>query len=155
METGLTVRVDDAEFQARLGNIIRQLGSQSPGLMRAIGYYLRRRTVQHFEDEADPEGKPWEPLARATLARPLVKDVRRRGGRKILHGRTGHLRSRMQSRSDATSAEVGTNVFYGPFHQFGAPRAHIPVRAFLGIGEEDATGIHNLAWDYLVRVTGG
>ena len=222
METGLEITIDDAEFQAKLANIIVQLGSQSSGLMRAIGYYMRRRTVQHFADENDPEGQAWEPLkestvrgrmslkrrnsydaaqraqgraaltiqrAERTIARAqgtigraantgLVtraqeriaraqlrigkarfraekagnREARARG--KILQD-SGDLRKSIESLSDATTAEIGTNMFYGPFHQFGAPRAHIPIRAFLGVADEDAEGITNLAWDYLVRVTGG
>ena len=157
METGLTVKINDAEFEARLKNIILQLqpGPQSAGLMRAIGYYMRKRTVGHFAEQADPEGQAWKPLAESTLARPLVKNKRKQGNRKILHGRSGDLRQRIKSLSDATSAEAGTNIYYAAYHQFGAPRAHIPIRAFLGIADEDAQGIHNLAWDYLTRVLNG
>lgn len=157
METGLTVDIDDREFEGRLRNIYQQLqaGAQSRGLMRAIGYYMRRRTLKHFADEEDPWGEAWEPLAESTLARPLVKDKRKRGNRKILHGRTGDLRGKIQSLSDETSAEIGTNIFYGIFHQEGAPRARIPVRAFLGVADEDAEGIYDLAWAYLVRAMNG
>jgi phage gpG-like protein len=192
METALTVDVDDRAFEAHLHNIIIQLGSQGPGLMRAIGYYLRRQTVGHFEEEEDPEGRGWPDSQRikykhhaARTRRVLVnkgtktlvqiKSGPRKGqmrtkwvGRtyreeqvearlerigKTLQD-TGDLRRSIESLSDATSAEVGTNIYYGAFHQFGAPRAHIPVRAFLGIAEEDAGGIEALAHDYLVRALG-
>ncbi len=156
-ETGITITVDDAEFQARLRNIWLQLqpGSQSAGLMRAIGYYMRRSTMQNFASESDPDGVAWHPLAASTLRRPHVKrSTRAAGHRKILQGRTSDLRNKMESRSDATEVAIGTNIFYSRFHQEGAPRAHIPVRRFLGFGEEDYRGIENLAWDYLVRVTG-
>ncbi|HUT57680.1 MAG TPA: phage virion morphogenesis protein [Phycisphaerae bacterium] len=206
----MIIEVEDAEFQARFENIWRQLqpGSQSRGLMRAVGYYMRRRTLKHFEEESDPEGRDWEPLQQSTIMSRMRAGSRaryRRAGRsmgralaakeraehalsrarkdstrakaqgridranqritkagatqaraagKILSGQTGDLRRRITSIADATSAEIGTNVFYGIFHQEGAPRAHIPVRAFLGIADEDAGGIEKLAWDYLVRVTG-
>jgi len=155
VETALRVTIDDRELQARLRTIILQLGDKGEGLMRAIGYYMRRRTVTHFREESDPQGRGWQALAESTLARPHVKDKRRAGQRKILAGRTGQLRSRIESIADSTSVEVGTNVFYGPFHQFGAPRANIPVREYLGIGPADARAIHDLAWDYLIRCTSG
>ena len=158
MESEVTIKVDDAEFQARLRNILFQLGSQSSGLMRAVGYYMQKRTVQHFADEEDPEGQAWDPLKPATIsARRVGPRAKKPGGRraiKILQD-TGTLRRSITSLSDNTSAEIGTNVFYGIFHQEGAPRAHIPVRAFLGVSDGDLGGLHNLAWDYLVRCTNG
>ena len=157
METGLTVEVDDAEFQAKLQNVMVQLGTRSAGLMRAIGYYMRRRTLQHFREESDPEGKAWRPLKESTIAgrRTGPRAKRRGGARKLaILQDTGAGRRSITSLSDATSAEIGTNVHYMAFHQEGAPRANIPIRAFLGVADEDAAGIENLAWDYLVRVTG-
>jgi len=160
METGLTVAIDDREFEARLGNIIRQLrpGGQTAGLMRAVGYYMRRRTDTHFKDEKDPEGRAWEPLKECTIAgRRIGPRAKKRGGKRkiaILQDR-GTLRRSINSIADATSAEIGTNLHYAGYHQFGAPRAHIPIRAFLGVADEDAEGIENLALDYLARVMGG
>ena len=157
METGLTIEVDDAEFQAKLQNVMVQLGTRSAGLMRAIGYYMHRRTIAHFRAEEDPEGKAWEPLKERTVAgRRVGPRAKKKGGsRKIaILQDTGQLRRSISSLADATSAEIGTNIFYGVFHQDGAPRAHIPVRAFLGVADEDMAGIENLAWDYLVRVMG-
>ena len=157
MEAGVTIGVDDAEFQARLANIILQLGSQSRGLMRAVGYYMRRRTLKHFEEESDPESKPWPLLKERTVAGRRVgpRAKTKSGARKVaILQDTGAGRRSITSLSDATSAEIGTNLYYMIFHQEGAPRAKIPVRAFLGIADEDAGGIEKLAWDYLVRVTG-
>lgn len=164
-ESEVTIKVDDAEFQARLRNILFQLGSQSSGLMRAIGYYMRKRTVQHFTDEEDPEGNAWEPLKAATIAaRRVGPRAKKRGGSRVIKilQDSGWLRNHIESLSDNTSAEIGTNVFYGIFHQgedpdayYSAPRAHIPRRAFLGISDGDLGGIHDLAWAYLVRVTNG
>ena len=85
METGLTVAIDDREFEARLGNIIRQLrpGGQTAGLMRAVGYFMRRQTIKRFDQEVDPEGYDWEPLKESTVL------GRMRAGRRAAYRRAG------------------------------------------------------------------
>jgi phage virion morphogenesis protein len=158
METALRVTIEDRELQARLRTIILQLGDRGEGLMRAIGYYMRRRTVTHFREESDPQGKPWAELADSTVAARRIGKKAKRGKapRKVsILQDTGTLRGRIESIADSTSVDIGTNVFYGPFHQMGAPRANIPVREFLGIGPADARAIHDLAWSYLIRCTSG
>jgi phage gpG-like protein len=84
MESGLTVHVDNARVMRALRAtwLACKPGPQTAGLMRAVGYYIRKQTDQHFRDEKGPQGA-WKALKDATVARRR-KGKRKDVGHKIL-----------------------------------------------------------------------
>lgn len=115
-----------------------------------IAEQLRSSTVQRFQQEKDPEGRPWTASIRA----------REEGGKTLTQ--TARLKTSILAASDRTGLAVGTNTIYAAAHQFGDERIvkpkkakvlrfrvggrwvsakqvrlRIPARPFLGISEED------------------
>lgn len=125
--------------------------------MRAIAGDMERAVEKNFASQGRPA---WLGLAPGTIAGRI------KGGTwpgKILQ-RTGQLASSIESRSDSTSATVGTNLAYAAIHQFGGrtrahtitarkgkalafggifrrsvrhPGSNIPARPFLVLGVDD------------------
>jgi phage gpG-like protein len=72
--------------------------------------------AQGFEHQKDPYGRPW-------------KDKQTPDGRLILGGKTGRLRRGWHlTRAGKEGFSIGPSVDYAAHHQFGAPRAGIPMR---------------------------
>ena len=123
---------------------------------RAIADYLRTSTVERFEDEAGPDGRPWQPSQRAIDEGGLTLTDR------------GQLRQSITAAHDASRALAGTNLAYAAIHQFGGkisarpggalrtpagPRASVtmPARPFLGFSPGDVTEIEFLLNDHVAR----
>ena len=93
---------------------------------------LLNRIRQRFLEAKDTQGTPW----------PVSAASRRRTGGKTLYD-TGKLFHSIQLASaGANSRFIGTDVEYGPHHQFGTET--LPKREFLGFSDEDATVVENL-----------
>lgn len=93
---------------------------------------LLSRIRQRFLAEEDPDGVPWIPSRASQL---------RSGGGTLFD--TGRLFHSIQLYAvDAESRAIGTDVFYGRFHQFGTVK--LPQRQFLGFSDEDATVVEGL-----------
>ncbi|MDM7928666.1 phage virion morphogenesis protein [Blastomonas fulva] len=165
----LSMRVaGSAAIDARLAALAAANGDLSD-LMDGIGLYLESSTIERFDTETDPDGKPWEKSQRA-------KD---QGGKTLTD--SARLKTSITHRSSATDVEVGTNVICAGPHQHGMDEsvsvgAHsrtirqafgrslpggltiqvgafdrqmkMPKRSFLGINAEDETEILALAEDY-------
>lgn len=113
--TGASITLEDKATDG-----VRYLVARAthPGqLMSAIAAYMLTSTQRRFEREAGPDGEPWRPLSKRTANR-VIRGGRRRGSANILRVTTRLYRS-LVTRSDASSAEVGTNVAYAAVHQFG------------------------------------
>ncbi|MCX8018347.1 MAG: phage virion morphogenesis protein [Rhodocyclaceae bacterium] len=63
----ITLTLDDREVQAALKRLQRRLSDLTPA-MRAIAHELEARTLERFETQRDPAGRPWKPLSPVTLA---------------------------------------------------------------------------------------
>jgi len=74
-------------------------------LMRDIATSLRTSTQRRFEEEAAPDGTPW--------------DERVSGGEHGLLRKSIRLYRSLTRAFDRDSAVVGTNVVYAAIHQFG------------------------------------
>jgi phage virion morphogenesis protein len=96
-------------------------------LLTLLGNQLRSQTLRHFEREAGPAGK-WVDMRPASVAR-------KRGGQGQILSDTGRLRGSISAVIGAHEAEVGTNVFYGKFHQHGTRK--MVARPFLGLTDGD------------------
>jgi phage virion morphogenesis protein len=132
------------------------------GINQAIAESLRTTTRERFKDQKSPSGKEWKKSIRA----------RERGG--VTLSDSARLKNSIRSRSDGSSAVVGTNTIYARTHQFGDTRTiraraknglkfkignkwvtkkqvtiRIPERPFLGISEEDTKEIQSILEDAL------
>lgn len=102
-----STRIDGpATIDARLAALAAANGDLSD-LMDGIGLYLESSTIERFDTETDPEGKPWEKSQRAIA----------QGGKTLTD--SARLKTSVTHRSSATDAEVGTNVIYARPHQLG------------------------------------
>lgn len=173
----LISKIDDREIVKALGRLHARADRLAPAL-KNIGEELLRSTQERFEDQADPDGRPWQELADSTLRAKMLKGVGRGKGqsRKSLttqrgNTRAGAIRALVESRilwergylakgiryqASDRSLRVGTNRIYGAVHQFGgkAGRGHrvsLPARPFLGISRSDRERILEVLSDHLRR----
>lgn len=113
--TGASITLDDTATEGLAYYVDR---ATHPGqLMGSIAAYMLSSTQRRFEREVGPDGQKWKPLAKRTANRQIRRG-HRRGRANILRVTTRLYRS-LVTQSDATSAEVGTNVAYAAVHQFG------------------------------------
>lgn len=150
--------VQDTKFvrgAERLGRRIATVRAalSLPLLVRETNELLLRRTLDRFDREVDPDGKPWPALADTTLERR-----RRAGGYpgKAKLVQTGELRASIQlirggEGTIFTNTGAGGRIgIEGDEELIGKARAHqrglnnIPVRRFLGIGRNDITAVDGL-----------
>jgi len=154
----LALAFDDAPLAQALKGLATRAENLSP-LMADLAGYLETRADERFETETGPGGGAWPPSLRAKLT----------GGKTLTD--KAQLRGSIVSQSDASSAEVGTNVIYAAIHQFGGTikaknvpqlafrlasgafvktsQVNIPARPFLGFDEEDSGEILALSAKYL------
>lgn len=119
--------------------------------MAAVGEAIRTSTLERFEREKDPEGRPWKKSIRA----------QRDGGKTLSISRT--LATSIHIESSAKGVEVGTNLIYAATHQFGdrnrtirrgngrTIRIDIPARPYMGITEEDMQEVTHIIEDAVME----
>jgi phage gpG-like protein len=105
-------------------------------LLSTLGLTLEEQTINHFAEQAGPEG-PWPPT--------------RRGGTALVD--TGRLRGSITHAVFPDEVRVGTNVHYGKYHQMGTSR--IPRRMFLGPSEKDKSELQNVIESFIARTIAG
>ncbi len=146
---------DTSRLDARLKRLAK------PRLRQAaleIAEALTSSSIARFNQQRDPEGKPWKPLALATVqggltSRSFTKkgQIRKPAERKLLRRKiliqSAQLRNSISSRVKGTTIHVGTNKKYARVHQLGGEagrktaRVQVPARPFLGISDADQTVI--------------
>ncbi len=145
---GVRISADLGRLQKRLRSLARP--AFAPAL-REVGEALASSTIGRFNQQSDPQGKAWQPLALATI-QPGARDYRKNGGirkaalrrlerRKILI-QSARLRNSISHRAEGLKVHVGTNVKYARLHQLGGEAGRgkkitIPARPFLGISDAD------------------
>ena len=82
------------------------------------------------DSKTDPNGKPWQPWAMATLKQRMRQGNASRG---LLY-RTGALLTSIQYRISNSKLTIFTNKPYGKYLQFGTPK--MPARPFIGFGNQ-------------------
>jgi phage gpG-like protein len=109
---------------------------------------LFNRTRTRFLEAIDPDGVAW-PVSGAAQER----ESRGRGGATLYD--TGKLFESLQlyPGEQPGEREIGTDVPYGIFHQYGTGR--LPIRMFLGFGEEDRQYMEALVIYRMSQVLGG
>jgi len=138
----ITITGGDA-LQRKLKQLADAAGSLKP-VFNDFGEYMVLTTRDRFDRETGPDGEPWQPLNSATAQRK----ARRNKNPKILQ-QNSILRDSITYEASDDQLEVGTNLIYGPTHQFGDPDRNIPARPFLGINDDDASELEDLIGDYL------
>lgn len=104
------------------------------GLMETVGALVEAQTKRRIASEKTaPDGSAWAPLKASTAARKGNDNILVDVGR--LLGSISHI-------ATATQAVVGTNVFYGVFHQGGTSR--MPSRAFVGLSSENSSELEDV-----------
>jgi phage virion morphogenesis protein len=132
----------------------KKLAGQKKALMDACGEALVSGTLKRFEDEEDPHGKPWAPVARSG---------------KILAD-TARLRNSIDHAVAGDTILVGSNVVYALIHQKGgtiqpvnkkalkfkvggkwisAKQVTIKARPYLGISKADWKEIEETIRDFI------
>lgn len=129
-----------------------------------IGEFMVESTKQNFINGAAPDGTPWGPKSPTTIAA-----YKARGDRvdfRPLFGPSGRLSSEIFSLPTEDSVEWGSGMIYAGTMQFGAaksafgktskggaiPWGGIPARPFLGISDDDRTGIIETVEEWLQSV---
>jgi phage virion morphogenesis protein len=107
--------------------------AQWDALLRIIGATVEEQTINHFQQQYGPDG-PWAPRKDKSPWPILIQ--------------TGRLRSSIfNTITGATQVSVGTNVFYGRFHQEGTAR--MVARPFLGLTDADRQELIDVITNYL------
>jgi phage virion morphogenesis protein len=147
----ISIDYDSQAVTAILDQLIANVSDTQPAMME-IAEYLHERTRDHFDNQQDPDGTSWAPLAASTLKAKQRKGV---PVDKILHGQHLHLRDTIfpfWSNGEAgVSTGPGTEA-YAATQQFGADERNIPARPFLGLSAEDEAEVIEIMNQFL---TGG
>ena len=142
----------------------RGLESRRLALMEVVGDTLLSGTHERFDAEEDPEGKKWEPSARA----------REEGGKTL--DDSSALRGSLDYLALPDRVMVGSNLPYARIHQKGGktaphvirpkrkkalafggivrkkvnqPGSDIPARPYLGVSEKDMDEVRAVMADFM------
>lgn len=147
----ITIEIKDDQITAALDGLVAHLGDMTQ-VMRAIGELLQDSTNQRFQRSEAPDGSTWaakSPVTRGDDRRPL-------------YGPSGILNTTIALDLGPDHLELGTNTPYGAMMQFGGSKeafphlwGDIPARPFLGISEDDRSGILETAEEWLARSAQG
>jgi phage virion morphogenesis protein len=120
---GATLTLESAEVQRALEILRRHLVDTSP-LMAELGEIVLSQAQDSFENQATPDGDPWEPSQRALAT----------GGQTLVD--SGQLLASLGVAVLPEAVEVGSNKLYAAIHQFGGKAGRgraveIPARPYL------------------------
>jgi phage virion morphogenesis protein len=100
----ITIQVDDSQVEAALNEIEKAAGNMLP-VFQVIGRKVTAKINIGFRSGRGPTGSVWAPL-------------RFRNGQPLRD--TGRLNRSITANATQQYVDIGTNVQYGPVHQFGA-----------------------------------
>ncbi len=117
-----------------LKNKLSQEQLQYP--LNCAGRKIRTVIEESFINQASPDGKPWEPLAKSTK----MKKLKNNKSSRILR-QDGYLQDNWEIATTKNQVKVFNNskaekVGYGINHQFGNSSKKIPARPFLPIDDK-------------------
>ena len=107
MPADIQVRASTKTLNRRLSKLRKKMSDLEPTLDQ-IGKSIVAHTVERFDRQSTPTGKPWKPskLARKQRRKTLVK--------------SGRLKKSIEYYADKKTVNVGTDVPYAHVHQLGA-----------------------------------
>ena len=119
MASGINVSVDSRKLRKALQTLVKELGHKR--VFAELGTATVTAIDFNFRKQGNDEGK-WKPLSERTLEQRRKKG----SGAKILQD-IGTLKNSMTYNPNGTkSVDIGTEVFYGKFHQEGVRRSVLP-----------------------------
>jgi len=169
----ITIELKDAEIQAALSGLEALLADLSP-VMNEIGDFLVTATKDRMAAGKTPEGSPFAPRSAATLAIYARRKIT--FGPTPLR-QSGEMGQQIAHSYGPDSVQVGSNAIQAAVMQFGAaqgqfgaaigrtrpsdkrpksqdyfvpiPWGDIPARPFLGLSDEDRSGILDIVSEAL------
>ncbi len=122
-----------AEIEQALASLRTRLSDIKP-LLNEVSRIYYESTMTRFRSHTSPDGRSWKPLSPRTIAdKKRLPSIESPYHQLI---RTGKLRSAIKVRHIDGGVRIGlmkSEVPYAIHHQYGAPRANIPQRKFLGV----------------------
>ena len=120
---GVTLTLQSAEVERALDILQRHFVETRP-LMAELGEIVLSQAQDSFENQATPDGTPWEPSQRALAT----------GGQTLVD--SGQLQASLGVAVLPEAVEVGSNKVYAAIHQFGGKAGRgraveIPARPYL------------------------
>ncbi len=141
------VQINVTHELPELVNHLQQLEQKLDGdltpLMESIGSLLENSTRQRFEDKQSPNGISWASLMPSTLKKKRNKNSKD----SAILVESGQLSDSFSFDANHQRVIVGTDKFYGKFHQFGTKK--MVARSFLGLSQDDKDGINELIASFL------
>ncbi len=159
----IRLEFDDMELQTALDGLLR-MGQDLSEMLDDVGAHVEMTTKERFDTGVGPDGIPWKPSRRALAE----------GGKTLVD--QGHLRDSVTRDVSDTEVVIGTNVIYGPIHQFGGvikpknakklafktpfgmaflDQVTIPARPFFGLSGEDYQVIPEIVLDHYEEAVDG
>lgn len=117
----LTVTVNFKSFKSMMKDLKQTTSNLEPAF-RDFGNYIKKETDAQFQKEIDPNGKPWEPLKPATIARKKTPYKLRE---------TFFMFNAVYFKAGRTNFEFGIKDPKYQFHHFGTNK--MPARVVIGI----------------------
>jgi phage virion morphogenesis protein len=135
---GITIRVNDQDFRAKLNTFGQRISPQP--LLKIVGAYMLGSIDRTFREGGSPANS-WKPWAPSTVKRFGKKAA----GRKILIG-SGRLKNSITYQVQGNTVRIGSNLVYAAIHQMGGRAgrnraANIPARPYLVFRPEDPANI--------------
>jgi phage virion morphogenesis protein len=119
--------------------------------LKVIGQYVAEVGKQSFDNQRSPEGGPWKKLSAKRAAWKAKKGYDPRA--LIL---TKQLKNSItysiQPSGMRPAVFIGPTAHHGVHHQFGAPRAGIPARPFMGMGPQHEREVRRVVAQWLTGV---
>jgi len=158
----ITLEINDSEINTALSRLARAVTDLTP-VMQDIGEEMVASTRERFIAGASPDGAAWAPKSQTTI------DAYKRRGDTVdlrpLFGPTKRLSSEISWQATGDGVEWGSNLIQAAVMHFGAakgalgrtsrggpvPWGSIPARPFLGVSDEDRTGILAALEDWLTQ----
>lgn len=151
--------IRDTHYVRGAQKLGRRIASVKQALSVAVvvelaGPYMKRRTLERFDKEVDPDDNPWARLSRSTVLRRKRKPgTRMKNGRPKILDDSGSMRAAIKAIRGRADGAVYTNTGAGVrigitdpkqlakafVHQRGWDRT--PQRRFLGVGRKDTDAI--------------
>ena len=148
---GAAIELDVSEVVAMnhaIAASLKQLETADQSqLLADLGVEVEGQTQERFDEQQDPDGRPWQPWSESHAGR------RAGDGGSILR-RRGDLQSDISHQVEGDEIETGSRKVYAAPHQWGWPEAGIPQRRYLGFVARDTDELGTLVVDF-VREHGG
>lgn len=136
----MSLRIENTRALKRL---VKRIDEVDKGFLRDLSKALADETVElvelGFDKERGPYGNKW-------------RRKKRPDGRPVLVGKTARLRRWHRAFASSRAFGVATTVEYFRHHQFGAPRAGIPVRRMVPTRSRGLPRAWGRAYDAVIRL---